>query len=158
MMLPIPLLDLDSQIRFWGLVKRGTPTECWLWLGSMKSKDTSNNRPKITVNGSVFCASRVSWALHYKEDPGPLFVCHECDNVLCMNPSHLWLGTQEENMKDCVSKNRKSLTNSNKIEDWDIPIILQLRESGHSYDFIAKRYRVHRTTIRRLCLGDTHRS
>lgn len=52
-------------------------------------------------------AHRISFELHVQQIPENLFVLHECDNPPCINPTHLFLGTQKENMYDKVSKNRQ---------------------------------------------------
>lgn len=75
---------------------------CWEW-GAGKYKRgyglfvlKRKNRP----------AHRISWIIHKGQIPNGLFVCHKCDNPGCVNPSHLFLGTQTDNMKDMHSKKR----------------------------------------------------
>ncbi len=147
-MLPIPILDLDDIIRFWGFVNRGG--NCWLWIGDMNCAESS--QPRFYVQGILYTASRLSWRIHFNENPEELLVCHTCDNPLCMKPNHLWLGTASDNQQDSHDKGQK-LSNARKIEDWDVPIIRKLHASGISQREIAKRYRVHHATINRIVIG-----
>ena len=79
-------------------------TDCWNWIG--RKKKGYGRIKMILENGtSVTAAHRVSYFIH-KGDIGPFFVCHTCDNKICVNPAHLFLGTQSDNMVDCVEKNR----------------------------------------------------
>lgn len=65
-----------------------------------------DGRGKISLNGSVFLASRVFYFLHFKVDPAEFCVCHTCDNPKCLNPDHLFLGTIADNMRDKTLKMR----------------------------------------------------
>jgi HNH endonuclease len=95
--------------RFWKHVDRSG--DCWLWTGAKKHNGYG-------VFGSDR-AHRVSWVLHNGPIPDGLFVLHNCDVRYlsgdityrrCINPAHLWLGSQGENIRDCWAKGRHRLT------------------------------------------------
>lgn len=91
---------------FWNKVDKKEPNECWLWTGSCYK----NGYGTIRRDGKVVSAHRTSYDLHHPLtlpiSDIELFVCHKCDNVKCINPNHLFLGTQTDNMKDCSEKGR----------------------------------------------------
>lgn len=81
---------------------------CVEWIGSVAGKGYGC----FCYKGEKIRAHRISyiWANSLKEIPKGLFVCHTCDNPSCVNPEHLWLGTNSDNMKDCVAKGRHNQT------------------------------------------------
>lgn len=79
---------------------------CWLWIGA----DDNKGYGHIKVNGSTIKAHRLSFNLHKGEIPVGLHVLHTCDNPICVNPDHLFLGTHQDNMLDRQVKGRNPLT------------------------------------------------
>lgn len=75
---------------------------CWVWIGGLDRKGYGC----VLVDGKTTSPHRLSWTLHHGPIPPELNVCHKCDNPPCWNPNHLFLGTQLENIRDAIAKNR----------------------------------------------------
>lgn len=141
--------------RFWSKVNK---TEyCWEWCGSTNS----TGRGQIYYNGKSHLAHRISWFIHHGEMPH-LFVCHKCDNGLCIRPDHLFLGTQTENMRDCVNKGRfvqninpvRGANHCNAIlDEAGVVKILRLRSEGMLYREIAEIMGVKKGAIAQIMAG-----
>lgn len=93
--------------RFWDKVDKtlgfGPKGVCWRWVACQ----TKNGYGLISINRKTRTAHSVSWELHNPtKNIGSLYVCHSCDTPSCVNPEHLFLGTQKENLQDAASKGR----------------------------------------------------
>ena len=75
---------------------------CWLWVGVVNFFGYG----QLYINSRYHGAHRVSWELHQGQIPIGLFVCHKCDVPSCVNPNHLFVGTQLDNMRDAKNKGR----------------------------------------------------
>lgn len=93
--------------RFWSKVDIGNKDDCWIWTA--KVSRNGYGRFHQTVKKGVykqFGAHRVSYEITNGEIPDNMVVCHKCDNPKCVNPNHLLLGTQSENLIDMHKKKR----------------------------------------------------
>ena len=91
-----------SEERFWKFVKK-TETGCWNWLGH---RDEKGYGTFFSGNKDVR-AHRFSYELHNGKIEGGLWCLHKCDNPPCVRPSHLFLGTNQDNVDDCHKKGRE---------------------------------------------------
>ena len=112
---------------------------CWLWTGSMEG----GGYGCLTYKQKKYTGHRLSWEIHTGQPPGRLCVCHKCDNRLCVNPEHLFLGTAQDNMRDAGSKGRLSFR-TNKLSTSDVLDIFTSAKTGTS---LAKKYGVSKGRV-----------
>jgi hypothetical protein len=78
---------------------------CWLWIGPIQNAGYG----RTAIDGKSKSAHRLSWEIFRGPIPKGLCVCHACDVPICVNPSHLWLGTHLENIQDASRKGKMGL-------------------------------------------------
>ncbi len=90
---------------YWlGVDLSGGEDACWEWLGATSSGGYGH----LSFAGRRYGAHRLAYELFHGKFPTELKVLHSCDNPLCCNPKHLFLGTQLDNMRDMKAKGRDS--------------------------------------------------
>ena len=92
------------QERFWSKVDVGAPSDCWVWTAGRSRKGYGHFR----AYGKIQLAPRVAWRLTKGDIPVGIFVLHNCDNPPCVNPAHLKLGTNSDNMRDRAARGRQA--------------------------------------------------
>ncbi len=114
---------------------------CWLWLAST----FHNGYGQFQFEGRPQHASRVSYVLYKDEIPNGLFVCHTCDNPLCVNPEHLFLGTHKDNMQDKIKKGRhvSSIGENNGKSKLTENDVRDIRQSKESAKILAEKYSIN---------------
>ena len=100
-------------------------------------------------DGAQLRAHRVAYELAYGEIPSGLFVCHHCDNPCCIRPSHLFLGSHDENMADMVIKGRaaRMVGDRNGSAKLEAEAVVSIRSSIGSYSRIARQYGVSPSAV-----------
>jgi len=129
--------------RFWAKVRK--TRGCWYWIGGRAGKGYGQFMLRSYYQTY---AHRVSWLLHYG-DPGDKWVLHKCDNMLCVRPDHLFLGTALDNVHDCIAKGR-----------FVAPPKKTRCKRGHvykGYNVRMERHGKYLVQVCRICVRDSHR-
>lgn len=146
----------SAYIRFWKFVNKQGPIhpihgQCWQWKG----RPGNHGYGQIMALKKIQLAHRLSFILHYGEIPYGLFVLHQCDNRMCVNPDHLFLGDSLANMTDMDEKGRRALEfmlPHTKLSDEQVVEIRQRYKHGNG-EILAKEYNVKSNTITRIANG-----
>lgn len=133
-----------QEARFWGRVIKNTPTGCWLWTGL---KDASGYG-RTTKAGPLTYAHRRAWIYTNGPVPEGMDVCHHCDVRNCCNPSHMFLGTHDDNMKDRSLKGRGVALSEEKVRE----IRAKKKAGARSMDLIRE-YGVSTSAIYEVLAG-----
>lgn len=138
-----------TEERFWSKVKK--TRSCWLWTGA------GVRYGGFGVEGKVVQTHRYSWELHNGPIPDGLFVLHSCDNVKCVKPAHLFLGTNADNVQDKVNKGREARgekIGSSKLTWKEVRAIRKYYKSKHggskTHQQIADHFGIDQSAISRI--------
>lgn len=140
--------------RFFRMVKK--PVDggdgCWLWQGAATGKGYG----RFKLEGKLHSPHRLSYQQFIGVIPEKHYVCHRCDNGACVNPAHLFAGTNSDNMKDCSSKQRMA----QQRPEWQDTIagltaknvdeVNRLLAGGMSLRKVAEHFNVNHKSVRNL--------
>lgn len=124
-----------------------TESGCWEWAGSLR-----RGYPTVGIKGQSFRLNRYSYELFIGPIPDGVSVLHQCDNALCVNPEHLFLGTQLDNMKDMLRKGRHPRTKFSPAQVLDL---IDRIKNGATRKGLARELGVHVHTIQAILKGVT---
>lgn len=141
---------------FWAHVQIGEPSECWLWIGRRQPRGYGT----LSIKGKNKLAHRHAYEMVNGSIPEGMNVCHSCDNQPCVNPAHLWIGTQKDNMHDCSVKGRMkgrrkgrpvpteiAALSAAKLTPADVLAIRRRHAAGETPKALATAYGVIRNNI-----------
>ena len=157
----------NDEHLLWQKVDKKSIDECWPWLGQVTEKGYG----RVRFNGGRYYAHRV---IFWLQNPGVIelsapkidrdtvgFLLHQCDNPICCNPAHLFVGSQLENIRDRDRKNRHAdfsgVKNPNsKFNMEQVRLIKKQKAEGQTAKALAYQYGVSYSCIKRLLRGVTY--
>lgn len=134
---------------------------CWEWKGPI----AKGGYPVMSCKRALGSdrGHQASWIIYNGPIPKPMHVCHSCDNPICTNPQHLWLGTFRQNNDDKIAKGRQaknipphkkgSDNGSSKLNERQVTEIKILLTKGYTSYRLGKDFGVSKTTILRIKNG-----
>jgi hypothetical protein len=148
---------VERMISRWAII--GAANECWPYTGHcfVKSKGGRMTYGRVELNKQRLRVHRAVWMIVHGDIPDGLCVLHSCDNPLCCNPSHLFLGTQADNIRDKMEKGRHRVVygedcGSSKIT---MEIAQQIREIKGTQRAIAARFGLSQGAVHAIRTGKT---
>tara|TARA_R110000824_G_scaffold135302_2_gene298534 strand:+ start:526 stop:999 length:474 start_codon:yes stop_codon:yes gene_type:complete len=145
--------------RFIEKIDKDGPGGCWIWKASRQTAGYGQFSVNRGGRWKPYGAHRASWEIHHGPIPDGFLVCHTCDVPLCVNPGHLFLGTQAENLADMSAKGRRNAPRGEraagaKLTDDDVRDIRSMLSLGaHTQKQISEMYDVTDSCISRVKTG-----
>ena len=149
-------MDEKTVARFWAKVdKVNGPVhplhgQCWMWTAGRVGR---MGYGRFSLGGRSVRSHRMARMIATGSDPGGGWVLHRCDNPLCVNPGHLFLGTPQDNIADMVAKNRHAFglrLPQTRISDEEVAAI---RAASGTQADIGRRYGVSQQTVSMIRTG-----
>lgn len=139
--------------RFWQKVGGETASGCWPWQGAR----TEFGYGQIFAMRRVRYAHRLSWEMHRGPIPSGQHVLHRCDNPPCVNPEHLFIGTNAENISDKLAKGRQPRGQAIRQSRLDPGKVLAIKATLGLFtqQYLADLYGVSQSSISKIAMGET---
>lgn len=140
--------QLSAKERLNKFIKVNEENQCWIWTGGKNKKGYGS----LSYNGKTTIAHRLSYELYIGQIPNEMLICHHCDTPSCINPGHLFLGTNLDNSNDKFSKGRNKSSpgqrnGNSKLTDDQVRSIKKKLKNGVKVSDISKQYEVSETNI-----------
>jgi hypothetical protein len=140
--------------RFFGSIQYEPNSGCWLWERALWRRGYG----RFKINGKYKAAHRFSYEIHHGGIPEDQLILHRCDTPPCVNPNHLFAGTEKDNMVDMVQKGRNPNRKREahplaRLSQTDIDNIRRRRASGEGNNALAREYGISYGHCSTICNG-----
>lgn len=155
--IPLSLGDIRPKDieRFWSKVEVREGDDCWHWTANKNWRGYG----RFWIGRGNFQSHRFSWIIHYGDIPNGFHVLHTCDQRGCCNPRHLFLGTNDDNIRDREAKGRGKVPNHKgkenslaKLTEVDVIAIRQRYAGGETQKAIAREYGIYQSAVSKIVL------
>lgn len=130
-------------------IAKNPVTGCWLWQGSYFPTGYGQFNNKM-LQKSPTTSHRASWEIHNGRIPDGLMVLHKCDDRRCVNPEHLYLGTNQDNM---IDRSKRGRVHQRRLDEGKVREMRQLRQAGWPWRQLAERYGVAMNAVISATMG-----
>jgi len=141
---------LPESVRFLRRVDKTPSSGCWLWTASRIGGNKWHGQWR-NGEGQHELSHRAAWRMFVGEIPEGMFVLHRCDDPICVNPAHLFLGTQTDNLNDMWAKKRarpkQSLGEKHGMSKLTSEMVREIRDSKETGVALSRKFGVTPTTI-----------
>jgi AraC-like DNA-binding protein len=145
---------IDDLKRIWNkILVPENLEECWEWQGATGATD---NYGRTTFKGRPYLVHRFIYECYFGIIPKGLYICHDCDNPKCVNPNHLFKGTQIQNMHDMIHKGRGG--KNNLTDDQIIELLTFAQNNKMSMQKVANKFNITSSYLRRIIYGQYRKS
>ena len=139
--------------RFWSLVSRSGGDDCWHW--NAYTHPGGYGMMQRSGRGTVDRAHRVSCEIHFGPIPAGFHVLHRCDVRNCVNPKHLFIGTNADNVADKVKKGRTARVRGTRnglarLSDAQVIGHRCLMDNGSAIKALSRQLSIPRSTLRHI--------
>jgi len=145
----------SDEEKFWDKVHK--TDGCWIWTGAKRTPKNPGSYGKFATGGhkkqTNYAAHRYAWILKNGPIPDGFCVLHKCDNRLCVNPDHLFIGTQQDNADDMVSKGRSRRGGNHphaRLSESTVRRIKDAFKEGQSCISLANEFMVRYVTVQAI--------
>jgi hypothetical protein len=128
--------------RFFKYVEQIPESTCWYWIGGAGRYGVFSITHERSISVHVF-----SYMIHKGDIPKGICVCHTCDEKLCVNPNHLFLGTHGDNAKDRNKKGRHNFGENRPMAKLTEEQVKYIKQSNETNSVLGEQFNVSATAI-----------